>query len=254
MANDLRETDLRETDLSETALAGLDGCRAGFLAAVAPDGRLDSARFEPVGDLPAFLARPFAVIAVDMPIGLPDRVGAGGRGPEAALRPRLGARQSSVFAIPARAAVEAGDYGAACRIAAATSDPPRKVSKQAFALFPKILALDAALRGDPAAAARTFEVHPEGAFAAMAGRPLDAPKKIRGTPNPAGLAERRALLEAQGFAPALLASPPPPGAQADDALDALACLWTARRLRDGEAIRHGDGRRDSHGLAIAIWS
>ena len=44
-----------------------------------------------------------AAIAVDMPIGLPDRTGAGGRGPEALVRRHLGARQSSVFAIPSRA-------------------------------------------------------------------------------------------------------------------------------------------------------
>ena len=48
-----------------------------------------------------------AAIAIDMPIGLPDRIDGSGRAAERAVRPLLGARQSSVFTIPARAAIEA---------------------------------------------------------------------------------------------------------------------------------------------------
>ena len=73
-----------------------------------------------------------AIVAVDMPIGLPERVGAGGRAAENSVRPLLGARQSSVFSVPSRAAIYAADYGEACRIAQPTSEPPRKVSKQLF--------------------------------------------------------------------------------------------------------------------------
>ena len=40
------------------------------------------------------------VIAVDMPIGLPDRIDGPGRPAEQAVRPLLGQRQSSVFSIP----------------------------------------------------------------------------------------------------------------------------------------------------------
>jgi predicted RNase H-like nuclease len=235
-------------------LAGLDGCRAGFVAAISDSGAPGETRIEVVPDPALFLARPFVTVAVDMPIGLPERIGPAGRGPEKALRARLGARQSSVFAIPSRAAVFAPDYAAACAAALATSDPPRKVSRQAFALFPKIRALDALLRADPALVAIVHEAHPEGAFAAMAGAPLAEPKKAKGAPYPPGLDERRALLAAQGFDPALLSAPPPPGAGRDDVLDALACLWTARRLRDGLAVRHGHGERDAFGLPIAIWS
>ncbi len=55
-----------------------------------------------------------AAIAVDMPIGLPDRIEGSGRAAERAVRPLLGPRQSSVFTIPARAAIEATDYASAC--------------------------------------------------------------------------------------------------------------------------------------------
>ena len=84
-----------------------------------------------------------------MPIGLPPRAGPGGRGPENAVRPLLGQRQSSVFSVPSRGAIAATDYRQACRVALATSDPPRKVSKQLFMIAPKIREVDAVLRAMP---------------------------------------------------------------------------------------------------------
>lgn len=236
-------------------IAGIDGCPAGWIAAIRPPGKAVATRLEVFADLGDLLSRPGLVAAaIDMPIGLPERVGAGGRGPEAALRPLLGARQSSVFAIPARPAVEAPDYGAARAAALATSDPPRSVAKQAFCLFAKIRELDALLRRDPALAARVYETHPEGAFRMMAGAPLAEPKKVKNRPYPAGLAERAALLAATGVARALVEAPPPRGAGPDDVLDALACAWTADRICAGRALRHGPAARDAHGLPIAIWS
>lgn len=236
-------------------VAGLDGCRAGWAAALRPAGRPEATRLIVVEDLARFLADPrLAAVAVDMPIGLPERIGAGGRGPEVALRPLLGARQSSVFAIPARAAVHAPDYAAACAAALATSDPPRKVSKQAFFLFPKIRALDALLRADSRLAAVVRECHPEGAFRMMAGAPLRQPKKAKGTPFAPGLAERAALLAPTGVPRALLDAAPPQGAGRDDALDALACAWTADRLLTGAAVRHGPGASDAYGLPVGIWT
>ncbi len=147
-------------------LAGVDGCPGGWVAAfVRPagdEGRLPVfARF---ADVLAAPERP-AIVAVDMPIGLPERVRsrAAGRRRDA-VRPLLGARQSSVFSVPSRAAIYAGDYADACRVAQETSEPPRKVSKQLFNIAPKIREVDAVLRADPALAERVYEVHPELAF------------------------------------------------------------------------------------------
>ena len=151
-------------------LAGMDGCRTGWVVAfVRPAG--GEARVRVVSHFTGVLAAPEApaVVAVDIPIGLPERTGPGGRAAESAVRPLLGARQSSVFSVPSRAALAALDYGEACRIALATSQPPRKVSKQLFMLAPKIREVDACLRGDAAAAARAFEVHPELAFGGSTG-------------------------------------------------------------------------------------
>src|SRR4030095_1812274 len=92
----------------------------------------------------------------------------------------------------------------------------------------------ACLRGDANAAARVFEVHPELAFWRLNGhRALTEPKKVRSRPYGPGLALRRSLLLAAGFADDVLHAAPPKGAAADDLLDALACAAIARRLNAG---------------------
>ena len=197
-----------------------------------------------------------AIVAVDMPIGLPDRIGPDGRGPERAIRPLLGARQSSVFSVPPRAAIFAADFGAACAAALAASDPPRKVSKQLFMIAPKIREVDGVLRADPALAPRVYEVHPELAFWRLNGeRALTEPKKVRGVCYEPGLALRRGLLIAASLPAATVAAGPPKGAAADDLLDALACAAIARRIHAGAARPFPDPPgRDAFGLPVAIWA
>ena len=86
-------------------LAGADGCRTGWVVAfVRPSGDDVRVRIEPrFADILAAPERP-AIVAVDMPIGLPARAGPGGRGPENVVRPLLGQRQSSGFSVPSRRA------------------------------------------------------------------------------------------------------------------------------------------------------
>lgn len=93
-------------------IAGVDGCRGGWIAALRAIGGEGSTRIVIVERFAELLAVEPALqaIAVDMPIGLPDRIAGPGRVAEQAARAGLGARQSSLFAIPARAAVEAMDY------------------------------------------------------------------------------------------------------------------------------------------------
>ncbi|MCE1235451.1 MAG: DUF429 domain-containing protein [Hyphomicrobiales bacterium] len=241
-------------------LAGVDGCPGGWIAClVAADGPL-APEIRVVARLVDLLEGPDApaIVAIDMPIGLPDRIGPGGRGPERLVRPMLGERQSSVFSIPSRAAVFAGEglddragYVAACAAALATSGPPKKVSKQAFHLFPKIREVDRLI--DPAAPERLFESHPEVAFAVLnGGRAMNLPKKVKSRPNPPGLDERRTLLARLGFAPDLLAGRPR-GAGPDDLLDACVLALVARRIAHGEAVAFPDPPgRDAHGRPIAI--
>jgi predicted RNase H-like nuclease len=233
-------------------LAGVDGCPAGWMVAfVRPAG--DDVRLRVVPQFAAIATAPEApaVIAVDMPIGLPARIGPNGRGPERAVRPLLGPRQSSVFPVPSREAVYASSYPDACRIALATSDPPRSVQKQLFLIAPRIREIDSLLRDDAALTARVFEVHPELAFWRLnADQPLPLPKKVK-----PGLVLRRQLLIAAGYPPATVEAAPPKGAGADDVLDALACAAIARRIHAGVARSFPDTpQRDEYGLPMAIWA
>ena len=238
-------------------LAGVDGCRQGWLVAfVRPAGAEVRIRIEPrFADILTAPERP-AIVAVDMPIGLPGRAGPGGRGPENTVRPLLGQRQSSVFSVPSRSAIAATDYRQACRVALETSDPPRMVSKQLFMIAPKIREVDAVLRADAGATARVFEVHPEVAFWHLNGeRPLAEPKKVKSRPCEPGLALRRALLVSAGIPATVAVATPPPGAAADDLVDALACATVARRIHGGLAQPFPSSfERDEFGLPMAIWA
>jgi predicted RNase H-like nuclease len=233
-------------------LCGVDGCRAGWVVAFVRPSNGD-VRVRVVPQFAAIATAPEApvVISVDMPIGLPARIGPQGRGPERAVRALLGERQSSVFPVPSREAVYASSYLDACRVALLTSDPPRSVQKQLFLIGPKIREVDHALRTDPALAARVFETHPELAFWRLNGeRSLALPKKVK-----PGLALRRALLIGAGYPPAAVEAPPPKGAGRDDVLDALACAAIARRIHAGVARSFPDEpQRDEHGLPMAIWA
>jgi predicted RNase H-like nuclease len=236
-------------------LAGVDGCRAGWVAWIrtagssAPDLRIYSRFADLVEDL-----GPDAVIAVDMPIGLPDRIEGPGRGPEQAIRPFLGARQSSVFSIPARAAVEAQSYSEACVRALETSDPPKKVSKQAFYLFPRILEIDRLVRADKGLSSRVVECHPEFSFCRLNnGLAMQTPKKIKGKVNPEGIAERSEILVRNGFGSETLKNGPPRGAGMDDVIDAAVNLVMAGRHAAGLTTAFPPHPvTDRYGIPIAI--
>jgi predicted RNase H-like nuclease len=232
-------------------LAGVDGCPAGWIAVFMRGGEV---RTEVVPRFADALSRA-ALIAVDIPIGLPERVGHGGRVAENVVRPLLGARQSAVFSVPSRRAVYAESYAQACAAALETSDPPRKVSKQLFNIAPKIRDVDTALRADPDGH-RVFEVHPELAFWRLNGeRALEEPKKVKGRCYEPGLTLRRALLIGGGLPAEFVNAAAPKGAGPDDLLDALACLWVAQRLERGEARPFPDPPpRDAFGLPMAIWA
>ena len=252
---------------ADTPVAGVDGCKGGWVAVARLPGHMPAASVNPsFEDLLASLPGE-TIIAVDMPIGLPERTGQGGRGPEQLVRRHLGPRQSSVFSIPSRAAVYAETaaftdldqwYAAhrrASAVARATSEPPRAISIQAFAIFPKIREVDLALRRRPDLAGRVIESHPEAALWRLNGeRAMALPKKIKGAVNRPGIEERQRLLVGLGVDPGLFAAVPP-GAAADDLTDAAALLFVAERHATGLSIPFPDpSLKDASGLPIAIWT
>lgn len=254
--------------MTSGALVGVDGCKAGWIAVHRePNASLSVSVFASFAALlDTFPAD--ATVAVDMPIGLPDFSQRGGRGPEALVRSLLGQRQSSVFSIPSRAVLYAdiSDFTTleawyeahrrASAVAKATSDPQRGVSIQAFGIFAKIREIDALMIARPELRHRVFESHPEVAFCRLNGEnPMTLPKKIKGAVNPAGMAERKALLCRHGYDKAFLDQPPPKGAASDDFLDAAVMMLIAGRIAGGEAKPFPNPPlADRFGIPVAIWA
>ena len=254
-------------DRHDRWLAGVDGCRAGWIAVFSgPDGEVRPPRlFKRFSDIVGADARP-AVVAIDVPIGLPAHSPAKRRLAESAVRPLLGARKSSVFRIPSRRAVEASvaalpaddsdRFRRACDIARQTAEDGKGFSKQSFYILDKVMEVDEFLRGHSHDAVRVCETHPELAFVRMNGdAPLSEPKKLKSKAHPPGLDLRRRLLRRAGMPDDIVAMTAPKGAGADDLIDALACLVTARRIDAGLARCYPDPPpRDEHGLPMAIWA
>lgn len=125
------------------------------------------------------------------------------------------------------------------------------MSQQAWAIVGKIKQVDEILCQNPALQQRIREVHPEVSFYVLAGdRPMQYSKKSR-----AGRAERRNLLEPI-FGQALrdaLAKTGNLDAAEDDILDAVAVLWSARRIADGVLRSISPATQlDSCGLTMEI--
>jgi predicted RNase H-like nuclease len=235
-------------------LLGLDGCRGGWVVAEG-DESLSTVRFSVACDIGVLLdaADPASTrVAIDMPIGLPHD---GPRACDLAARALLRApRASSVFPAPTRAALPALDYATACLLNLEACG--RRLSRQAFAIFPKLRAVDCAMTPERQRWVR--EAHPEVTFAALAGagRGLAAAKRL-----PAGRAERLALLAMH--LPALtearidaeranLGGPLVVGR--DDLVDAAVLLVTAWRIASQQARVFPAGlvSTDQRGLRMEI--
>ncbi len=243
-------------------LAGVDGCKGGWVVAY---GRLDGETQKPrfVKTLSEIIygeERP-AIIAIDVPIGLPKCSPVGGRGPEPELRKILQRKASSVFRVPSRAAIYAGldaelevvrsQYSAACKKARETSKDETAFALQSFYIFDKIASVDMFLRGHPECVSSVYETHPELAFFYMNGFAPVLPSKK----STDGREARRRLLNAYGISDEAVLAPPPIGAKPDDAIDSLACLVTARRIGMSFAKSHPEEDcKDECGLPIGFWA
>ncbi|MGN6521308.1 MAG: DUF429 domain-containing protein [Dokdonella sp.] len=210
---------------------GVDGCKAGWLAVERTCDGFAFAVHPGPGELVAAHADAH-VIAVDVPIGLSDD---GPRAPDADARRFVGRhRAPSVFSAPVRGVLGAATYAEALRLHRQLDREHRGLSAQAFGILPKIRAWDEALRSDPDARARVFEIHPEVSFAAL----NDDVGLAAGKKTVHGRKQRLALLGRvfdETAVRALLAAVPRRAAAADDVLDAFAALWSAERIANGVA-------------------
>ncbi len=251
-------------DRRKGTVAGVDGCRGGWVVMLVPGGDFRAAKilvqqsFEEV----LGVTGECAVVGIDMPIGLPE---VGRRACDQAARAVLGPRKQSVFSIPSRAAIAERTYRKACLVSQRTSDPPMAVQVQAFNIFDKIRAVDGAMT--PHRQTHIYECHPELAFWALnRHQAMSEPKRRGSRPFKPGIeARRRLLVQDAEYPRALLADKNIPrrndnlSVAIDDVLDAAVCAWSAKRIYMGKGQCFPDRSLpgapfvDARGLKMEIW-
>jgi len=206
-----------------TLVAGADVAKGRWVIIVLENGRFKRALVaEHLIQLRARI-EPVEILALDIPIGLPQGGGDWPRAADLEARNFIGPRRSSVFPTPPRPVFAVDNYAKANRLHRDLT--AKGLSRQTWGLRDRILEAEFFVSENP----DVVEVHPEVCFRGMKGSPLAHPKK---TWN--GQMERRSLLLSKGIEmPDQLegAGVVPP----DDLLDAAAAGWTAWRVATGKA-------------------
>jgi predicted RNase H-like nuclease len=234
-------------------LIGIDGCRGGWVCATAP-ADLATVAFTIVKDLAMVFSgavREGDLAVIDIPIGLSLREP---RGCDLAARKYLqGTRKSSVFPAPCQATTAATTYEEACELNRRACG--KAVSRQLYAILPKIRDVDNLMRPDIQRWIR--EGHPEVTFAALAGGgagPLPTKKGVEGQNQRLALTRRyirdidRLRIDEQRRRLG------PGNVEVDDLIDAVACLITAFRIMTNTAFSFpkDQGERNARGLRMEI--
>ncbi len=213
-----------------TKILGIDGCKKGWFCVESDlkSRHLNAFILTKLDDILTLPSQP-AMVAIDIPIGLTD---AGPRDCDIAARRFLPGKTSSVFPAPIRAVMDAATYDEARAISKAHQG--KSMSKQAWAIVPKIREADEFLRANTTRQGWLREVHPEVSFAQW----RDCLPILESKRTPAGQTIRSNLIETRyGSAfKSLLHRLPRAGFAMDDLHDAMAALWTAERIVHGKAF------------------
>jgi predicted RNase H-like nuclease len=230
--------------MSSWRVLGVDACKSGWVGIALTERSVSAYAAAEITALVEDAAAdgPLEVVAVDIPIGLPDM---GRRQADVLARKAVGPLWASVFMTPVRPAMEASDYAAAAEASHRLAG--EGISRQAFALQVKVLQVDRWVRKAPH---RVVEIHPEVSFAELAGSALQSRKS-----SWAGVALRRRLLAGAGISLPCDLGPAGDKAGVDDVLDAAVAAWTARRVLHGQArSMPSPPELFSDGLPSAIWT
>jgi predicted RNase H-like nuclease len=218
---------------------GLDGYSRGWVAV-----QIDGARRElrVLGCISELLTMSFDRAGIDMPIGLPER---GLRDCDLEARMMLRPHASRAFTGARRGLWDHASHAAANQALKRRGEAG--VSIQLWNLGPKILEIDESIT--PRLQLRIREAHPELVFLRLNfGRPLPSKKTEE------GIAERMKLLKRERFTELKQwIAHKPPGAKADDILDACAVAIAARDFTSGHVLPRNGAPKDERGLKMQIW-
>ena len=256
---------------------GVDGCKgvnnsktSWPAIALTEDGNFEAECFNNIADI-WNKYRNASKILIDIPIGLRDKGDEGckkerkcDKEARAKLKPP---RASSVFPAPCRTAIyKEADYEKTSKINKQVMG--KGLTKQTFAIIPKIHDVDDFLRNNKSARSRIRETHPEICFWGLnGGQAMKYPKKKHKVHDRKGVEERKNLLESvcKSIYPKnyrkieeLLKECNKPeykskGIAPDDILDALAAAVTAMLGEKNELEKLPQKlEKDSQGLPIQM--
>ena len=224
-------------------VAGVDGAQKGWVVAYLPPDRDHEAyltRYETFQQVKtSVIALGCSIVGVDMPIGL--QLG-GTRQSDREARRRLGSRRSTLFPTPSSVVLEATTYEDALK--RSRDQTGKGLSIQTWNLVPQIREVRNTIQ--PVDSETFIECHPESSFAAMVGDSLVSKK------TPEGIQQRLVVL--RNIVPRIdtIVEKLPKKCNIDDALDAFAAAWSAKRFSQREAIILGGDEYDEQGYPLRI--
>ena len=233
-----------------TTVVGVDGCRDGWFY-FRRDG--DDICSDIAGDFAELVESlpPSSRVFIDIPIGLIDS-GSDGRECDRLARRKLGSpRASSVFSAPAFPVLAANSYNEAKSKSFEATE--KMLSRQAFAIVPKIKEVNEYLAANRDSPVVVREVHPELCFWGLnGGVAMQHVKKKR-----AGFDERLELLQkflpnAQALVQEPLDKHKRSAVARDDIIDALVALITGCTADNQLLSLPANPPLDARGLAMEI--
>jgi predicted RNase H-like nuclease len=209
-------------------IIGIDGCKSGWFSVWQnPDDSIQSSIFSTLNHLKDFFNdEAHLIIGIDMPVVLSDFIP---READQLARKLLSKKASSVFTAPTPEMLEQPNYERASYVSKRLFG--KSMSLQSWYLFPKIKDVQTIIHD---AHINLYEIHPELSFRAMNHEEVILESKK----SKEGFEIRNALLrrhfESFNFE-SIRNLYPRKDVMDNDILDAMAVLWSARRIKANEA-------------------
>ena len=209
-------------------IIGIDGCKRGWFSVWQnPDDTIQSSIFSTLNHLKDFFNdEAHLIIGIDMPVVLSDFIP---READQLARKLLSKKASSVFTAPTPEMLEQPNYERASYVSKRLFG--KSMSLQSWYLFPKIKDVQTIIHDTHI---NLYEIHPELSFRAMNHEEVILESKK----SKEGFEIRNALLrrhfESFDFE-SIRNLYPRKDVMDNDILDAMAVLWSARRIKANEA-------------------
>ncbi len=209
-------------------IIGIDGCKAGWFSVWQDyEERIQSSIFKSLVDLKKFFSHEdYLIIGIDMPVILGDEIP---RKADQLARKMLAKKASSIFTAPTPHMLQQDSYENASLVSKRQFG--KSISLQSWYLFPKIKDVQTIIDHKNI---KIYEIHPELSFRAMNNEAvvLESKKSAQ------GFDIRKALLD-QYFPrfnfETLRNQYLKKEVVDDDILDAIAVLWSAKRIQANKA-------------------